>query len=142
LRYICFDGEHLDYEHYGNYGGPGWTNGGPEKDQFPDRNPKPGQIGPPYGDPPIDDQDACYLNHDRGYAACKWNEKNLKCQERMRKCKRAVDEALIRCLIKARSGPRPGSLCASLMAQTLFENTNRDPKRRPPGVGCGGNPAK
>jgi len=127
-----------DIPYYGEYGGPGWTNGGYEDLQFPNRNPKPGDIGPPHGPLPREDQDACYMEHDRAYARCKHKCPPLT-GEAMRQCKRDADDALQACLRKTRNGPNPGSLPHSLGADALFTGTNQP--SRPSSKG-GGHPAK
>ncbi|MEI8122542.1 MAG: RHS repeat-associated core domain-containing protein, partial [bacterium] len=95
----------IDLPWYGNYGGPGWTNGGLEHEKFPDRNPHPGDIGPPKGPTPWDGTDTCYMNHDICIAACKHPPKQ--CPKKgnvanvFAKCKRDCKIELQQCLRKA-----------------------------------------
>jgi RHS repeat-associated protein len=122
----------LDYHHQGNYGGPGYTNGGWEKDQFPDRNPKPEDIGPPKGPPPVNAEDACYMEHDRCFARCKHG----KCKgdpAKLEKCKARCNVELIKCLKKTKLSP------TNAMAQEFFgtfgSGDPRPPKTTPPWQG-------
>lgn len=50
---------------YGNWGGPGWANGGWNPESGPLPNP-----GDPDYRPPLDDRDRCYEGHDRCINAC------------------------------------------------------------------------
>jgi RHS repeat-associated protein len=56
---------HSGFYHYGNWGGPGWANGGWNYEDDP--QPEPGSLD--YV-PPIDERDACYEKHDRCIADC------------------------------------------------------------------------
>jgi len=105
------------FHYYGNYGGPGWSNGGLD----PGSRLPPGQTGPPYGPPPIDDQDACYLVHDIAYKKCQ----PCKSDFNRTGCQRCADEALVRCLSHSRRGTNPGNLFNSRAATIVFHLTNR-----------------
>jgi len=56
-------------QYYENYGGPEWTNGEPD----PSSGTPSDKVGPPYGPPPKDDLDACYLEHDVCHKQCNEN---------------------------------------------------------------------
>ena len=57
--------DHRGFHHYGNWGGPGWANGGWNYESDP--QPKPGDLG---YNPPWDARDACYEQHDRCISNC------------------------------------------------------------------------
>ena len=115
----------LDCHWYGNYGGPGWTNGGWEDKKFPNRNPPPKKIGPPYGPKPWDQTDACYMDHDRCYAMCK-NSNCPKTSEELRKCKCNCDRALQRCLrARVKAGcSGPSELFHNVLSDLFFDFGN------------------
>jgi hypothetical protein len=79
------------FHHYGNWGGPGWANGG--------WNPEDGFLPLP-GDPrykaPVDKRDACYEGHDRCINGCP------KCPiKENAECIQACDYKLAACLRSA-----------------------------------------
>jgi RHS repeat-associated protein len=53
------------FHHYGNWGGPGWANGGWNSESGPLPDP-----GSPRYVPPIDERDKCYEQHDRCIHNC------------------------------------------------------------------------
>ncbi|HEY5813874.1 MAG TPA: RHS repeat-associated core domain-containing protein, partial [Chthoniobacterales bacterium] len=79
------------FHYYGNWGGPGWTNGSnlwPETDNFP-RSPR--DIG---FRPPIDARDQCYYEHDTCLRDCAY----IQCPAERQTCRRGCDQALSSCL--------------------------------------------
>ncbi|MBJ7424441.1 MAG: hypothetical protein JHD23_08110 [Akkermansiaceae bacterium] len=86
------------FHHYGNWGGPGWANGG--------WNSEDGLL-PPYDESlaPKDDRDRCYKNHDYCIAGCIGND--CPCPEDKKKaseCIEKCDYELSSCLEKAGAG--------------------------------------
>ena len=82
----------LSFHWYGNWGGPGWANGGwnPEDGPLPDP-------GDPDYVPPIDERDACYEGHDRCIHGCP----NGPCPDDRKarsNCMEGCDHALAQCL--------------------------------------------
>jgi RHS repeat-associated protein len=112
----------MSFHWYGNYGGPGWTNGRWESASDMDPN----EIGPPTGPDPIDEQDACYMEHDRCFARCK---RDYPCDEEgLRACKRGCDDELQACLRRARAGNNGGCPVTSWLAsEVAFNFTNLPP---------------
>ncbi|MDD5200725.1 MAG: RHS repeat-associated core domain-containing protein [Terrimicrobiaceae bacterium] len=120
----------LDVQWYGNYEGPGWTNGGYENQQFPDRNPKPSQIGRDKNGKevkPIDPTDSAFKDHDTCYAQCKNPDTGCpKTGGDLKKCERNCDDALQKGLDKARRpGMGPNEFLGNVGADFVFNFTNR-----------------
>jgi len=94
---------HKGFHHYGNWGGPGWANGG--------WNSEDGLL-PPYDESlaPKDDRDRCYKDHDYEIADCVTG-KDCPCPEDKKKvsdCIEKADHKLANCLRDAGvRGPEP-----------------------------------
>jgi RHS repeat-associated protein len=82
-----------DFHYHGNWGGPGWVNGG----WYPESGPLPDPGSPEYV-PPADDEDRCYERHDRCVHDCP------QCPSHGNGCVRSCDHVLAQCL---RSLPHP-----------------------------------
>jgi hypothetical protein len=95
----------LKFRWHGNWGGPGWANGGwnPESGPLPDP-------GDPDYVPPTDEQDACYEKHDRCIHDCPPCPKKVNS-----KCIEDCDHKLHRCLNKIKK-----KTCKSRLSSCLF----------------------
>ena len=80
----------LSFHWYGNYGGPGWANGGKVNDGWYDPTKT-------YKDP-VDALDACYKEHDKCYENCRNNNKCAKDQD---SCMSNCDYASVPCQLSA-----------------------------------------
>jgi len=123
----------MPFHWYGNYGGPGYTNGNWED---AGANPSSDQIGPPHGPEPINSQDECYLEHDKCYAKCKKDE--CLTGDELRQCKRSCDDALQACLVQSLKSGDSGNPLTALGAYAAFSVTNHPPSKAPKS----GHPAK
>jgi RHS repeat-associated protein len=86
------------FHHYGNWGGPGWANGGWNSED---------NLLPPYDESkkPVDKRDKCYKEHDYEIAACAGDD--CPCSEDKQKasdCIEKADHKLSRCLENAGAG--------------------------------------
>jgi len=84
---------HKGFHHYGNWGGPGWADGGWNSENG---------LLPPYNEstPPVDERDKCYKDHDYCIAECVTGE-DCPCPEDKKKvsdCIEKCDHALADCL--------------------------------------------
>ncbi len=73
------------WQHYENWGGPGWTNGQHQSET--DNFPMPGQPG---FRPPVDARDHAYFAHD----VCLHNCSTIRCPGPRRNCRRQCDKEL------------------------------------------------
>ena len=80
-----------EFHWWGFYGGPGYSNGGPDRDSALEAN----RVGPPYGPVPIDAQDNCYRKHDIDHKRCSCRSSN---KFDVTMCKAVADLALSNCL--------------------------------------------
>lgn len=102
--------------YYGNYGGPGWTGG---QWQPWEKLGDPFHPGIPAGmAPPIDAQDACYMNHDRCYAQSRVS--NVGSEQKESLGERTCDGELMQCLQGLNSSDDPSNNGWSHIAQPLF----------------------
>ncbi len=103
---------------YKNYGGPEWTNGNWDIDSETPSD----KVGPPNGPEPSDDQDACYLEHDKCHKKC---DEDCLSEEERRKCKRECDDRVQTCLRASRKGNKSGGKVKSHATEFIFNFTNR-----------------
>jgi RHS repeat-associated protein len=99
---------------YGNWGGPNWTGGQKGTWDTIDRS---------KAKPPIDKQDACYMDHDICYGGCR---ECKQCKPKARAdCFRDCDRKLVKCLRGL--GNDPSNNWKAKAAARYFEHSNPGP---------------
>jgi RHS repeat-associated protein len=104
---------------YGKWGGPNWTGG--KKGSWPVKDPE----------PPIDNQDKCYQDHDICYGNCRSAHPCDDCNDKDHKkrsgCFRDCDRALSACLYKLINSKDPSANWKAKQAAKYFSTSNPGP---------------